>query len=222
MPWNYDDQTKFGPKNWPKLYPTEGLRQSPINIIVNQDDKFNSTCCHGRILTNSQSNNRMITTTNINSTRQFNDQDVDLNRLRLNSTTRKHLDSTGQELRTTSPDSGRPSNDSYSDTNNSDRSATNSPQQTQLQPIKHKQHSNQYELDSNNNNNDNNYSKIKTKNNDSLSHQETRFCISKRKLFLGYPRYLDMVALENNGHAWQANIPSQISQHTRKFDMLIN
>lgn len=46
--------------------------------------------------------------------------------------------------------------------------------------------------------------------------QATRFCTSKRKLFLGYPRYLDKIRLENTGHNWQVNIPPELSLHTCK------
>lgn len=195
MPWNYDDQTEMGPANWPRLYPTKGQRQSPINIILD-DDKLDSTCCQGRILTRCSLKNY-----------QHELSDRLESRLQLTSSpSRHHLDSIGEELRT-SPDSGRRSGGSFSD-NNSDLSASSSPN-TKLEQrnLKHQQHSNGNRL-----------TRRESKLNEA-SHQETRFCTSKRKLFLGYPRYLGVVALENNGHAWQANIPTQISQHTRKYPL---
>lgn len=44
--------------------------------------------------------------------------------------------------------------------------------------------------------------------------QLTKYCASKRKLFLGYPRYLDKIRVHNTGHNWQVNIPAELSVHT--------
>lgn len=46
--------------------------------------------------------------------------------------------------------------------------------------------------------------------------QKTRFCRSNKKIFLGYPRYLQQLRLTNTGHGWQADIPIELSCHTCK------
>jgi len=48
--------------------------------------------------------------------------------------------------------------------------------------------------------------------------QRTRYCATNKKLFLGYPRYLDSIRLSNTGHAWQVDMPQELGQHTRKYD----
>lgn len=47
-------------------------------------------------------------------------------------------------------------------------------------------------------------------------HQQTRFVVSKRKLFLGYPRYLHSMQLCNTGHGWQVDLPAELAEHTRE------
>lgn len=46
--------------------------------------------------------------------------------------------------------------------------------------------------------------------------QNTRHCVSRKKIFLGYPRYLNTMQLCNTGHNWQVNLPSELAAHTRK------
>lgn len=46
--------------------------------------------------------------------------------------------------------------------------------------------------------------------------QNTRHCVSRKKIFLGYPRYLNAMQLCNTGHNWQVNLPPEIATHTRK------
>lgn len=46
--------------------------------------------------------------------------------------------------------------------------------------------------------------------------QNTRHCESRKKIFLGYPRYLNTMQLCNTGHNWQVNLPPEIATHTRK------
>lgn len=46
--------------------------------------------------------------------------------------------------------------------------------------------------------------------------QRTRYCLTNKKLFIGYPRYISAVPLSNTGHSWQINIPAELSAHTRK------
>lgn len=197
MLWNYDDQTSFGPANWPQLYPTKGQRQSPINIILDDQKLTSLTCCQGYLLNKQQTE----LSDHLNS------------RLRVASPpSKQHLDSIGERLRT-SPDSGRPSGNSLQDSN-SDRSAASSPS-TPHDRVHRARKLVAHQTDGYLN-------KIVLHDNftNDLSQQETRFCTSKRKLFLGYPRYLGNIQLDNNGHAWQANIPTQIGKHTRKCSPL--
>lgn len=46
--------------------------------------------------------------------------------------------------------------------------------------------------------------------------QDTRYVITKRKLFLGYPRFLHSMQLCNTGHGWQVSLAEQLAEHTRK------
>lgn len=51
----------------------------------------------------------------------------------------------------------------------------------------------------------------------SAQRQNTRFCLSNKKIFLGYPRYLNSLELNNNGHSWQVTLPPELGKHTRKY-----
>jgi len=55
----------------------------------------------------------------------------------------------------------------------------------------------------------------------SAGRQNTRFCTSAKKIFLGYPRYLDSVQICNTGHGWQVNVPPELATHTRKLPALL-
>lgn len=46
--------------------------------------------------------------------------------------------------------------------------------------------------------------------------QRTRYCITSKKIFIGYPRYISAVPLSNTGHSWQIDIPVDLSAHTCK------
>lgn len=46
--------------------------------------------------------------------------------------------------------------------------------------------------------------------------QNTRLCATNKKIFLGYPRYVNTMQLCNTGHAWQLNLPEELADHTRK------
>lgn len=46
--------------------------------------------------------------------------------------------------------------------------------------------------------------------------QRTRYCFTNKKIFIGYPRYIEAVPLCNTGHSWQINIPADLSVHTCK------
>lgn len=47
--------------------------------------------------------------------------------------------------------------------------------------------------------------------------QNTRYCRTNKKIFLGYPRYLSSMQLCNTGHAWQINLPPELAHHTRMY-----
>lgn len=47
--------------------------------------------------------------------------------------------------------------------------------------------------------------------------QNTRHCVSTRKIFLGYPRHLNQVRLCNTGHGWQLSLPDELAEHTREY-----
>lgn len=47
--------------------------------------------------------------------------------------------------------------------------------------------------------------------------QNTRFVATKRKLFLGYPRFLHSMQLCNTGHGWQVSLDEHLAEHTRKL-----
>lgn len=49
-----------------------------------------------------------------------------------------------------------------------------------------------------------------------MQEQNTRFCVTNKKIFLGYPRYLNSLQLTNTGHSWQINLPPELEVHTRK------
>lgn len=46
--------------------------------------------------------------------------------------------------------------------------------------------------------------------------QNTRYVVSLRKVFLGYPRFMNTMQLFNTGHNWQVNLPNELANHTRK------
>lgn len=199
LDWNYDDTTDRGPSKWPRLFGA-GQRQSPIDIRTTTSATSELTCCQGRLLAH--------------------DAEQGLSGLKLASSPpnrrhhhhRRHLDSIGEDnnnnnqdpinTNSPSPDDGEWTKDLHERSGSalSDSSgAPASPSPDQLtrawagtggtDPMHKHKHQHQ---------------------------QNTRYLISKRKLFLGYPRFLAQVELVNTGHAWQVNIPAAIGQHTRE------
>lgn len=197
--WNYDESSGRGPSKWSKHFVT-GNRQSPINIITS--DLYQSisklTCCNGQLIESNydQTQNELtLLNEQLSSFKmgQANNNNSNNNKIKFGSNRRAHLDSIGEDERD-DPDSGR-----MSTPENGNDNYNNLFEQQNLT----------------------NEQNGKT-NLESGSKQKTRYFTSRRKLFLGYPRYLDKMKIENTGHNWQVNIPPELSLHTRKLFYLNN
>lgn len=233
--WGYAGHV-CGPGEWPKKFPT-GTRQSPINISTFLDTR--STCCQhgngniqhhqsrlfataaGQVSASHELASRMsgahISSNNNDSTNEpvSGRLTVGVKQTRVAKHTRAHLDSGVCEL-----DLESSSSSGYSHARNSSggSSASSSPlfgepQQDSNLDNGIGRHSKQtYHEDDNNNNH-----VVNVRNSNQIhTGQNTRHCVSKRKIFLGYPRYLETVQLSNTGHNWQVDIPPEIGLNTRK------
>lgn len=203
--WTYDDNDECGPKEWPKYYKT-GDHQSPINILIDpQSASYHAiTCCAGRLKETLQ----IITN-------DSNKRNHDSRHQQSHAIYRTHLDSIGEH----------PNGDDYNNCESSSPpgSTTSSNRSSPTQAS-----GSDYfdEDDSSNGEKDDGYSgqnkKNKKCNNGQKKQifrirQNTRFCISNKKMFLGYPRYLNSMELENTGHSWQVTLPKELTTHTRKL-----
>lgn len=213
--WGYAPN-QLTPEKWPQYFEA-GEQQSPINILLNTcrhcsnatgSGNRGSTCCRGTLIDKTQ---------NIASlTSKFREQTA-LNR----PPRRSHLDSVGEEERehgrslsassagssessssagrddTFSSESGNDDSDEKTAIDNGQcQRRLNSKQCNRLEHhhnMKHHHHQQQQQL------------------------QNTRYVVSLRKVFLGYPRFMNTMQLFNTGHNWQVNLPNELANHTRKF-----
>lgn len=200
--WGYFPN-QLTPDQWPEHFAV-GKQQSPINILVGawcrhcSPATAKSACCRGVVMDRSSAQALAA---------KFRDQTA-LNRAHR----RSHLDSVGEEedrahQRSSSTSSagssasgsssGSPSrlHDEGSESGDSNESLCNrcadrEDRKSRLSKCQHK-----------------------------LSHsrlQNTRHVVSLRKLFLGYPRFMNTMQVCNTGHNWQVSLPNELANHTRK------
>lgn len=200
--WGYAPDHSVAPDQWPKYYAT-GAYQSPINILVDHCERLKgSTCCHSRPL----------------------DEQCPATRLRDSlqvtpaaAKRRSHLDSAGEDQRHVNGSSG-----------SSSKSSSPSQHFYGQDDYDEDEHENSSgsardckETNSNNNNNNNDNQINRCYQKQAVLQQNTRFCVSHKKIFLGYPRYLSTMQLCNTGHGWQVNLPGELATHTRKYPSLL-
>lgn len=176
----------LGPDQWSKHYKT-GERQSPINILVSDCNSIlHSTCC-------TQLNTQLQDKFKDNLKISARDKQPEIKR-------RQHLDSTGGDYRDSS--SSPLSFSSNSNTSSPSPSSSSSSSSSSYSTRPTDEDSDEY---------DKSQADFHNK-----SRQNTRKCVSNKKIFLGYPRYLNSMQLCNTGHNWQVNLPPELATHTRK------
>lgn len=195
--WNYDDLSPKGPRNWPKYCET-GERQSPINIITS--DLYQSlaqvTCCNGRLICRDDQQQRDhkhigdTTTTTTSNNNNNNNHLTNGNQLRQVQLQQQHHSYRRPHLDSIGEDERDDDND---DDHKWPKSGAHNNTRHRQVIARESSRSKPYEK---------------------ADEQLTKYCASKRKLFLGYPRYLDKIKIDNTGHNWQVNIPAELSTHT--------
>lgn len=225
--WNYrDDDPVRGPSKWAHQFPGVGKAQSPIDIQLDvwelqrhQSQRAKCSCalkldpCAPPAPQRRQLDNR---------------QQVAAGKRR------DHFDSTGGELdeELGARSSSRSSSDSWANFSHSSAFSSPSPspspdghrQQTLVQHSNHHRrhhHQNKFEIESSKQ-----FAPTKTTTTTTTisttkqrEQQNTRFCATNKKLFLGYPRYLNSIKLRNTGHAWQIDLPAELAEHTREYTL---
>lgn len=222
--WSYDDQDECGPNKWSKYYRT-GEHQSPINILVDAHRVSHQavTCCAGRL----KESLKLVTNDNI----EIKARDL---RQQHRPVYRRHLDSIGEDSQANNNDNSSNNSNSSSPSGSASSSASSS---NRSSPMQAESSGDFFDDDvdfnniADNNNIDDGYSgqndkssrrKCSKKNLTIKLRQNSRFCISNKKIFLGYPRYLNSMELQNTGHSWQVSLPEELSAHTRKFNNIIH
>lgn len=192
--WDYLDDTGRGPSEWSKFYPA-GKLQSPINIQVDYCALHQSSCGNC-----SPENHRQLSERIENGLRLGRESGPQQQPQQ--SARRHHLDSVGNDNDSDDPHEsakGEHNERLASDCLNlwKNKKLSNSPLQMR------NAHAQQQQQQS-----------------DRLTkperRQNTRFCVTNKKIFLGYPRFLNTVKLSNTGHGWQVEMPPELACHTRK------
>lgn len=216
--WGYGGHL-VKPEQWNKFYKV-GSRQSPIDILVEQCDLHQHNHNHHQLQNcyeHNQLPKQLKNNLNINGSNQGQPRQQHIVRTRI------HLDSSGEQdnehLRSPSTSSNGSSSANSSPSHS--RNGFNNDEDLYY-------NDGDGNADRNNNNNDDDDGRRTTggANNKLAGHrglgkrqeleQRTRRCISNKKIFLGYPRYLSSMRLCNTGHNWQINLAPEISAHTRK------
>lgn len=218
--WNYHDEDPLrGPKQWAKQYPSVGQAQSPIDIQVDYCDLQShqqqvNCCCNDNIISTLDEQMKQVNIKQQNKKHQLQQQQQQRNHLR------PHLGSTGEfELdEEEEEDDDNDFDNEYNDNNAADnhhhRTTSISSNKTFSKSNHSHQHDHHQEQRNNTNNNNNNNNKQQQKQIGDI--QNTRYCATNKKIFLGYPRYLNNIKLCNTGHAWQIDMPPEVAQHTCK------
>lgn len=199
--WGYTPD-QLSPDQWPKHFPV-GKQQSPINILVGSRCRHcspataKSACCRGVVMARASSQALAA---------KFRDQAA-LNRPHR----RSHLDSVGE-------DEGRAHQRSSSASSaGSSGSASASP--SRLDEGSSESGDSAESLCNRCADREDRKSRLSKCQHKLLSHsrlQNTRHVVSLRKLFLGYPRFMNTMQVCNTGHNWQVNLPNELANHTRK------
>lgn len=221
--WGYSNDL-IGPEEWPKYFRT-GQHQSPINILVDNCEQAasQSTCCQQ--LDRHQQNKSAPT----HEARQLHDRLRDT--LQVSGHRRAHLNSTGEDHHRSSSTSSSGSQNSFSpnnrynsntssdcddeDNNNNNNQAEVQEKAAKASHNKHGERKQYCPSDALEVQRDN---KQRAGGTCCLTQvQNTRHCVSRKKIFLGYPRYLNTMQICNTGHNWQVNLPPELANHTRKL-----
>lgn len=234
--WGYSGDL-VSPNEWPKYFHT-GRHQSPINILVtNCRHVSQSTCCH-------QVDKHVQQQKVKHDEARLYNRLKDSLQISSSHYRRAHLDSVGSEDHHRSPStSSAGSHNSSSSTssqgnklrnssNNSsdyDQNGLDEYERDYYEERKGRHKSSSSNSSSNSNSATSSETTTMRLNDDKRKRQQqtnsccvtqvqnTRHCVSKKKMFLGYPRYLNTMQLCNTGHNWQVNLPPELANHTCKF-----
>lgn len=229
--WGYESQ-QIGPSEWPKYYQT-GKFQSPINILVDfcaiTNNNSNQASHHSKHRTSSSSSskdNRPTCCCNGSA----HDLELSSQQQKLATSLRRtHLDSIGEDDHNhqRNPSASASSSASSSPVQNTDSSScdddydlTRATKCTKHQRSTSKHNSSLMTTTTTTTKcvdcfpSAHHGSSAPSKGRSLVSEQNTRHCVSNKKLFLGYPRYMSNIQLCNTGHSWQINIPPELARHT--------
>lgn len=193
--WNYSDDDALGPSEWPKYFET-GSSQSPINIIVDH--------CYLHRHSLGPAKGGAGATTKASTLHEQLERRLAVRGERLDSAVGHDDDDDANRAPSRRPEPAErsPSSSSHNSSVSTDSTTSNdSPLETskRRQHHHHDHHHNQRQMET------------------ARHAQNTRYCATNKKIFLGYPRYLNSVALSNTGHGWQVDMPSELACHTSKF-----
>jgi hypothetical protein len=195
--WNYSDDDALGPNGWPKHFGA-GDSQSPINIIVdhcylNACSSKTRPCESGRL--HEQLGNKLAIGRAAARRDHLDSAGDDTNDSQYNELDNENQLNVHQERR--SPSTSSNNSSVFSNDDAGQLVAAHSPSHRHH----HHHHHHHPHLEHGSSN----------------RLQNTRYCGTNKKVFLGYPRYLNSVRLSNTGHGWQIDIPPELAYHTRKF-----
>lgn len=201
--WNYSDDSGHGPSNWHRYYPA-GKQQSPINILVDFCELHQSGCssCNstsGQLAHQLERDLHLDDATLAHSNYQHWQQQR-----------RSHLDSLGNEDEQQYYASDQ-TGGSRSPSCVSEKSAGSDAVQAEgkmsanncIALWKSKKSTSPLQ--------------VRNHQANQQSRRNTRYCVTNKKIFLGYPRFLNSLKLSNTGHGWQVDMPRELASHTRKY-----
>lgn len=182
--WNYDPDG--GPDDWPNHYPV-GKYQSPINIIVGCDpSQLSASCCCESSESTGQESSRSESL----------DLEHRISRLKVheregNHRKRVHLNSIEEDEGSSSSTESCEHHHHHLDNELSTSGASKSHTTFTSTLVS-----------------------TGRKRCEGMHVQNTRHCVTNKKIFLGYPRYMNSMKLCNTGHNWQINFAPEIKANT--------